>query len=131
MANEMEAWLADKIAKIREAVEETGEIAADGGKQATQAFIATRGTVKSGKQGRVETGKMLERVDGKSERVSDDETRVEFGWFDGKDGPEWYQEFGFNHRNGSVVEGMYAVSDARDMTAPAIKETLRKKLGNI
>ena len=131
MANEIPNWLAGKIAKIREAVAETGEVAAEGGKQATRAFVATRGTVKSGKQGRIDTGKMLDRVDGKSERITEDETRAEFGWYDGKDGPEWFQEFGFNHRNGSVVEGMYAISDARDMAEPAIMETLRKKLGNI
>ena len=131
MANEIPDWLAGKIAKIREAVAETGELAAEGGKQTTRAFVATRGTVRSGKQGRVDTGKMLDRVGGKSERVSPDETRVEFGWYDGRKGPEWYQEFGFDHRYGSVVEGMYAVSDARDLAEPAIMETLRRKLGDL
>lgn len=78
-------------------------------------YIRTRGTDKSGKEGRIESGAMLEEVE--SEVVRNPRSvRGEFGW--GVDGGTYekyfgYQESGFRHWvSGINVPPMHAQLDA-------------------
>lgn len=90
------------------------------GEETTQTFIATRGTQKSGKQGRVDTGKMLDSVDSETALVSKDEAEGRFGWI--KKTPYYapYQEEGTK-----TIPAMYALSDA----AKIVIDELAKDIG--
>lgn len=91
------------------------------GEELTQTFIATRGTEKSGKQGRVDTGKMLESVTSETKLVSNDEAEGRFGWLGEQPFYAEYQEAGT-----STIAPMYALSDAAEVTI----QELRAKLGD-
>lgn len=85
--------------------------AAEEGANITKHHIETRGTMKSGKRGRVETGEMRDSVTSEVKKSGGDVT-ASFGWIgDAKDYYK-YQEQGFNHIAGVKVEGMYALRDA-------------------
>jgi len=87
-----------------------------------QFFIATRGTPKSGKSGRVVTGKMLDSVFSEM-----DESGGTFhggvGW---KDHELYFslQEDGFRHLGGDMVPAMNAFMDAY----PVFREDLIRRL---
>lgn len=80
------------------------------GEEITQTFIATRGTEKSGKQGRVDTGAMLDAVDSDTQLKSKDEAIGRFGWLKKKPTYAQYQEDGTKY-----IAPMYALSDAADI----------------
>lgn len=98
----------DQAAQIMEEV-------TDEGADLMRQYIRTRGTEKSGKEGRIETGTMLDEVES-AVRRNPKSVRGEFGWgvaggrhekyFD-------YQENGFRHwRSGENVPPMHAMLDA-------------------
>lgn len=98
----------DQAAQIMEEV-------TDEGADLMRQYIRTRGTEKSGKEGRIETGTMLDEVESAVHR-NPKSVRGEFGWgvagglhekyFD-------YQENGFRHwRSGENVPPMHAMLDA-------------------
>jgi len=80
------------------------------GEEITRTFIATRGTEKSGKQGRVDTGKMLESVDSETKLESRDEAVGRFGWTDKTPFYAKYQEPGTKY-----IAPMYALTDAAEI----------------
>jgi hypothetical protein len=80
------------------------------GEEITQTFIATRGTEKSGKQGRVDTGAMLDAVDSDVKLQSKDEAIGRFGWLKKKPTYAQYQEEGTKY-----IAPMYALSDAAEI----------------
>lgn len=119
---------------VREKIDAAYDITADAaelGANLTREHIRTRGTAKSGKAGRIETGKMLDSVDATVVHRSNDSFQARFGM--GAKGvgnvePYFsYQEGGFRHRNGVDVEGMFAVTDARE----AVRQYLEMELGRI
>lgn len=90
------------------------------GEEITQTFIATRGTQKSGKQGRVDTGKMLDSVDSDTKLVSKDEAEGRFGWI--KKAPFYAP---FQEEGTKTIPAMYALSDA----AKIVIDELTKDIG--
>lgn len=129
MANpSMGSWFEDKMKQITDIIHEAAEEAAEKGENITKHHIETRGTEKSGKRGRVDKGTMRDAVTGKvTDKTTDSATAV-FGWVEGS--PEYakYQEYGFKHRGGVDVEGMYALTDAREEVVDDLKEDLRSRL---
>ena len=125
---DMTAWLKSKLNDISGIIHETADEAAEEGKNITRHNIETRGTTKSGKRGRVETGAMRDRVDGRVTGKTYDSATAEFGWLDGQNAYEWFQEFGFVHRGGTIVEGMYAITDASDEVRANVRDRLKDKL---
>lgn len=106
------AWFEESV---NSAMGDVNDIVADAiekGEAITKFHIATRGTAKSGKKGRIETQKMYDAV--KSEMVKETKTEAEgkFGWIDSYEDYYGYQEGGFEHVGGVTVEGMYALTDA-------------------
>lgn len=93
------------------------------GEEITQTFIATRGTEKSGKQGRVDKGIMLDAVDSDTKLVSKDEAVGRFGWIKKTPFYAKYQEGGTKVNGEEYVPPMYALSDAAEIVkAQLIKD---------
>lgn len=95
------------------------------GKEQVQEYISTRGTAKSGKEGRIETAKMLKSVRRKKLRFNKSSAEGLFGL---GNGPEYslFQEKGFRHYlSGQWVEGMFAVTDARDVVLKYLRDRIR------
>lgn len=91
------------------------------GAETTQTFIATRGTSGTGKQGRVDTGKMLDSVSSDAKLLNKDEAEGRFGWIGEEPFYARYQELGTQY-----IEPMNALSDAAEITV----QELRAKLGD-
>lgn len=91
------------------------------GEEITQTFIATRGTSGTGKQGRVDTGKMLESVGSDTQLINQDEAEGRFGWLNEQPFYAEFQEAGTQY-----IEPMYALSDAAEITI----QELDRKLGD-
>lgn len=117
-------WVTDKIDRLAEDAKDVVREGAKEGEQLTKEFISSRGTAKSGKQGRIETGRMLNAVDSRVERDTDETIEAAFGWLDDKAAYFGFQEEGFTHTSGAQVEGMYALSDAADQVARDIDRKL-------
>lgn len=88
--------------------------------------IETRGTEKSGKRGRVESGDMRDAVT--SQIISEDSEEIVgmFGWVNA---PYYtkFQELGFTHyRSGDAVEGMYALADAETEAIRNLKDEVER-----
>lgn len=121
----MSAWFEANVSKISREAADAVEDAVDKGKEVMRYHIETRGTAKSGKRGRVETGNMRDKVQSRMEKVTPREVSGRFGWLD----PELYfqlQERGFNHVGGGQVEGMYALTDAFEETTADLLPELRR-----
>lgn len=131
MAESMGSWFKSKLERIAEIIEETAEDAAEKGESITKHHIETRGTAKSGKRGRIETGRMRDAVKGSVSDKTATSATARFGWLEGS--PEYakYQEPGFKHRGGVTVEGMYALTDAGEEVIQDAKEDLRSKLRDL
>lgn len=91
------------------------------GEEITQTFIATRGTSGTGKQGRVDTGKMLESVGSEAKLLNKDEAEGRFGWLNEQ---PFYAEF--QERGTEFIPPMLALSDAAEITI----QELDRKLGD-
>lgn len=98
----------DQAAQIMEEV-------TDEGADLMRQYIRTRGTEKSDKEGRIETGTMLDEVESTVHR-NPKSVRGEFGWgvAGGRHEKRFdYQENGFRHwRSGENVPPMHAMLDA-------------------
>lgn len=103
------AWFEAKVRELNKGTMQALENAMEAGENITKHNIETRGTEKSGKRGRIETGEMLNSVESEVERRSDSEAIGKFGWINKK--PEWvkYQEPGTKY-----IEPMWALSDAAE-----------------
>lgn len=106
------SWFEDSIDDTMKDACSIIENAIEDGALTTQINIATRGTPKSGKQGRVRTGDMLDAVKSEMIKSTPREAEGKFGWIDEYEDYFGYQEGGFDHVGGVTVEGMYALEDA-------------------
>lgn len=130
--------LAANIGAARAELSETHDMAERLGEETAneiKANIATRGTAKSGKVGRIDTGTMINAVD---YRVTGSDLKwgLKVGWIYGLIKYFRFQEYGFTHTNGDAIEPMYAMRDAwtnaQDKArneAEALLERVRRKIG--
>lgn len=94
------------------------------GEEITQTFIATRGTSGTGKQGRVDTGKMLESVGSEAKLLNKDEAEGRFGWLNEQPFYAEFQEAGTQY-----IEPMYALSDAAEIIQQELEKRLNDAVG--
>lgn len=106
------AWFDEEVGGVFDDVTEIVERAVQEGEAITKLNIATRGTLKSGKKGRIETQNMYDSVKSDMTKRGKKEAEGKFGWIDNYQKYFGYQEAGFNHVGGVTVEGMYALGDA-------------------
>lgn len=107
-----QTWFEGVSKKMIDGISEVVESAVGEGKEITQHNIETRGTMKSGKRGRIEKGKMRNAVDSRVTKRDKSGVAGKFGWINEFEPYFGYQEGGFEHVGGVSVEGMYAISDA-------------------
>jgi len=107
-----EAWFQESVNEIMADVNDIVADAIEEGGNITKHNIETRGTAKSGKRGRIETGKMRDAVNSQMVKSGTRDAEGKFGWIDGYEDYYGYQEGGFEHVGGVTVEGMYALTDA-------------------
>lgn len=102
------SWARERVRDVRAAGREAMDDTVELGKNTMQYNIETRGTAKSGKRGRVETGDMLEFVDG---RVAGGGDKIvgEFGWLDRSPSYSLFQEYGTQ-----FIQPMMALQDSFD-----------------
>jgi hypothetical protein len=100
-------WFEAKLDEITDASRRAVEQAADRGANLTRQYISTRGTPKSGKAGRIDTGRMLNAVESRVTKSNDEEVESRFGWLDDREAYFLLQEGGT-----STIPAMYALSDA-------------------
>lgn len=89
--------------------------AGEDGATAMEFMVATRGTAKSGKQGRIETGALLDSIDSRVTKDTKTELEVEYGYIKGTAaaGYDVPQEYGFHHyKSGVWVDGIHALRDS-------------------
>lgn len=101
-------WAAKKIFDVQRAAREAMDDTVELGKNTMQYNISTRGTAKSGKRGRIETGDMLQSVDAD---VAASPLKVvgRFGWLDREPAHAEFQEMGTQY-----IEPMLALTDAQE-----------------
>lgn len=119
-------WFRGKVARIEDGAEKALQDAMDDGAYLMADLISTRGTPKSGKAGRIETKQMHNEVDSRVQPYGQGKVRGTFGWINNKEDYYGYQEGGFDHSNGSHVEGMYALADAADWALRQFQEDMRQ-----
>ena len=120
------AWFEGKVKELSRRTRRAFREAVKDGEELTKDNIETRGTTKSGKRGRIESGAMRDSVDSKITKENQEEIE---GWFGYKDGPYWtaFQEPGFVHYgSGQFVEGTYALTDAGAEIIQNLKEDIDK-----
>lgn len=114
--NKYTAYLRTQSHRIMDEGEEAAERAAEFGAAKMRQYIKSRGTAKSGHEGRIETEKMLEAVGAGEARRTQTGVAVNFGWGVDGDKPEdyyAYQERGFRHWiSGEFIPPMHALLDA-------------------
>lgn len=127
----IQKWVDNKINGVDNALAATVEHVAEFGENKTKEFIETRGTAKSGKRGRIETGEMRDSVKSGTVKKGRNHHQAEFGWM--SHSPSWakYQEQGFTHVGGSPVEGMFALGDAGDLAVKEAQRKLKEELDGI
>lgn len=124
----LSAWVDKKINGVDNAVARVAQETAQEGSEIVKEFIETRGTAKSGKRGRVETGDMRDSVSGQSRKVSRGVHQAEFGWIQGTPEYSRFQERGFNHIGGGAVGGMFALTDAGELEVQLAKKRLEEEI---
>lgn len=124
---DLTAWFEQKVREITDEVRDAViDIAQEGADEARN-NVATRGTAKSGKAGRIETGRMINSINSEVISSGGSEVEARFG-FKGEPDYTVYQEGGFTHnRSGEWITGMYAITDA----ATNAEEKLRSRIGGI
>lgn len=115
------AWFDGKVENLNRRTFRALDESMKEGEELTQTFIATRGTSGTGKQGRVDTGKMLDSVGSEAKLLNKDEAEGRFGWIGEEPFYAEYQELGTQY-----IEPMNALSDAAEVTI----QELRAKLGD-
>lgn len=91
-------------------------------------YINNRGTAKTGKRGRVETGQMLRRVSSKVDRDGKGRLRIQWGWLSGRHKYFRYQEQGYMHMGVTEVEPMHALLDSWIVMTDKIQDEIRRDL---
>lgn len=104
------AWFTAKVAELNRKNFRALDNAMRGGESVTKNLISTRGTPKSGKTGRIDTGKMRDSVDSETKLDNADEATGRFGWTAESPYYALYQEYGT-----STIPAMYALTDAAEI----------------
>lgn len=100
-------WFERKVEELNREARNALKDAAQSGEQITKNHIETRGTEKSGKRGRVETGKMRDSVESRVTKDTRREAEAAFGWLDEQQAYFLFQELGTRS-----ISPMYALTDA-------------------
>lgn len=116
---DMVKWARGKIADAEAVAQDELRRTMQEGAELAIGFIATRGTEKSGKAGRIDTRNMISKVKHRVDKLRDGRARGFFGWLDAwNDSDDAYftlQEGGFRHWiSGEMIPGMYAIADAAE-----------------
>ena len=120
-------WFRGKVARLEAGSKDAMEQAMQDGAAAMKHHIATRGTAKSGKAGRIDTHKMINAVKaGTVTGFGEGRIRGTFGWIEEREDYFGFQEGGFEHVNGGSVEGMYAIVDAAEMAFSEFQREMRR-----
>jgi len=114
-------WFEGKVREINRRTFRALQTNMKEGEEVTQTFIATRGTPGTGKQGRIDTGLMLDSVDSEAESKGADEAIGRFGWLDKKPFYAEFQEAGTRY-----IPPMFALQDAGEI----IKKQLVKDISD-
>lgn len=117
-----------QMAKVSAGAKKAVERSAKDGVESMQVTIATSGTAKSGRAGRIDTGEMIDSVDDEKMYETANTLGVRFGYLNG---PYWsrYQDGGFRHYlSGEQIEGTYALSDAAVTVAVELEDNIRKAI---
>lgn len=122
----MGSWFRSKLADIEELIHDTADSAAQEGETLVKTFVENRGTAKSGKKGRIETGAMRDAVSGEVIEKKIASATAEFGWLDGLPPYAKFQEQGT-----ATIEGMYTLADAKDIVTASVEEQLKRKLRDL
>jgi len=114
------SWFEAQVDEIRDTGKNAVQETTQEGAELVRRYISTRGTAKSGKQGRIETGAMLNSVDDQIVTESRDEIVGRFGM---GDAPEYavFQEYGT-----STIEAMYAITDAAEQMGDKFIAAVRR-----
>lgn len=115
------SWFEAKVENLNRSTFRALDESMKEGAELTQTFIATRGTSATGKQGRVDTGKMLDSVGSEAKLLNKDEAEGRFGWLNEQPFYAEFQEAGTQY-----IQPMYALSDAADI----VRQELEAKLGD-
>ena len=127
-------WLIDSTKRLNDAVVETARNVSEKGENITKYRIETSGIAKSGKRGRVESGRMRDAVSSSTSLTGVGSARAEFGWLHWEDREPYfmYQDRGFTHyKSKEYIEGMYALADAADEVVADLKEDLKRKIDDV
>lgn len=107
--NDPRAWFEAKVRELTSNSFKALEDAMEAGENITKHNIETRGTIKTGKRGRVETGEMRDSVQSDTVKQGQDTIIGRFGWLEKKPFYAEFQEDGTKY-----IEPMYALSDAAE-----------------
>lgn len=124
------SWFRENVNQMTSDITQAVEDAVEAGDNITKHHIETRGTAKSGKRGRVETGAMRDAVTHRMDKKTALEVSGRFGWLSEKPEYAQYQEPGFEHRGGVTVEGMFALSDAAEEVITDLEADITKIVRN-
>lgn len=113
------SWFEEKVQELNRRTFRALQTNMKDGEEITQTFIATRGTPGTGKQGRIDTGKMLESVGSEAELQGQDEAVGRFGWLDKQPFYAEYQEAGTRY-----IAPMYALSDAGEIVIKQLRKDI-------
>lgn len=119
------AWFETKLREINRGAFRAISEAAEAGENITKHHIATRGTAKSGKRGRIDSGAMHDLVGSEAHLINADLAEGKFGWLG--ESPRWaeYQELGTEY-----IQPMYALADAAEEVGEDYVEEIRKVIKN-
>lgn len=122
MGSAVIAWFNKNVNDLTEAAVETVIDAGEEVAGKTRAHIATRGTAKSGKRGRIESHAMINSVGSEVVERSKDSVEVHAGYHDA---PYYtvFQELGT-----SRVEAMYALTDAAEEVLADLPKELSRRM---
>lgn len=119
MRNALLAWFNGKVDRMNDNLRDVVDDSIERGERITDHHIRTRGTAKSGKQGRIETEAMVNSVSSQMIRDNDKEVVGSFGYHDA---PFYtvFQELGT-----SRIEAMYALTDAAEEILADLPKEIR------
>lgn len=110
---DMVSWFRSKIESVENGTSDAIRQFAEDGAETARHLVETRGTLKSGKQGRIETGRMVNAIKSSfNPSTKNGNASGRFGWLRDRQDYFAFQEGGFQHSPGVEVEGMYAMLDA-------------------
>lgn len=118
MGPDLAFWFERRVAEITQGAK---DVIQDGALEIALEVVhnvETRGTPKSGKRGRIETGKMRDSATAEVTKDTNTEYEVRSGF---RDAP--FYTF-FQERGTETIPAMYAVSDAYEAILPEIEERL-------